>query len=644
MLQSPFHRSLAIQLHTDLLSISSIRSAILESLSLSLLPGTQNRDVLGSWLVAALEEGRRAGGAGLKGWTESTVWIDSDTLSSDSGQINLAPQVTELVQYLELSILDPPSLHDDIHPSPVQAAFQTTKQPPNAKGKKKAPPPSSTPAPAPVEDDQVAEERWTRYRVGGLTGLSWLLQQLAEQRIALPEQLTSLLRNNHLWTAVSVEEEDTLGGKQPVVRRAGYMLLSTLVDSFQTEAEAMLETLAVAVLESCWRESEATVWEMAGSAIAKFLTSESKLYGRLLMVEYRDAWSIALRLQSESSVMDDKAASAKGDARSQAAPQGDENEEDDKDEDDKDENDKEDENGEDEDDESDDDDEVVQRAGDEYEEKEEKTAKSISSTSFIRFLDFISAICPTIPQLTYPILLVVVSTIPESILSLASPPSTTLQTFFSHLWAPVDARLLATHTLPGQPSAFQIFLQDALDITCWMIRKCSAEGSSMETGHWLAVEQLGKRVWAEGVLAMGGKSARRGQAPIETEAQRFGKAVARLETSLINDLVDVMRETSVGWCFPSEDTRRATESHLPRLMPVMSAARGDHASQVLADGLDAIVAAVSSRVVTDLADASQTQSPVATVLAEFLVTALTARPQVVPGDALNVSPLSARTS
>lgn len=274
MLQSPFHRSLAIQLHTDLLAIPSIRSTILESLSLSLLPGTQNRDVLGSWLVAALEEGRRAGGAGLRGWTESTVWMASEELASVSGQINLAPQLSELVQYFELSILDPPSLHDDIHPSPVQAAFPSTKQAPNPKGKKKPLGPSSTPIPAPAEDDQVAEERWTRYRVGGLTGLCWLLQQLSEQRIALPEQLSILLRNDHLWTAISLEEDDTIGGKQPVLRRAGYTLLNTVIETFPTEAEAVLDMLAVAVSENCWKEREATVWETAGSAVAKLLTSE----------------------------------------------------------------------------------------------------------------------------------------------------------------------------------------------------------------------------------------------------------------------------------------------------------------------------------------------------------------------------------
>lgn len=274
MLQSPFHRSLAIQLHTDLLGIASTRSAIWETLSLSLSPGTQNRDILGSWLVAAIEEGQRAGGAGIRGWTGSTIWIDSDETSDSHGRINLKPQLSYLVQYLELSILDPPSLHDDIHPNPVQAASQSTKQPGGGKGKKAAPA-APVPEATSAEDELVAEERWTRYRVGGLEGLCWLLRQLAEQNIVLPEELSSLLRNDHLWTSLSVDAEDTLGGKQPVIRRAGYSLLDTLLSTFPSETAANLDTLAVAVLGNCWRDREQTAWQTAAGAVSNFLTSGS---------------------------------------------------------------------------------------------------------------------------------------------------------------------------------------------------------------------------------------------------------------------------------------------------------------------------------------------------------------------------------
>jgi len=209
---------------------------------------------------------------------ESTVWLESvDELATEDGKINLTAQLPYLVEYLSLSVLDPPSLHDDIHPSPVSTAFQKAAP---TKAKKKA---FVAPTAAPevdTEDEQIAEERWTRYRIGGFVGLSWLLTQLSTHNIPLPEELLPLLGNSYLWTALSPtigeEGDETLGGRQPVIRRAAYDLLSTLVNRYPAEVKKkeMLDMLSTAVLESCWIEREAAVWQTAGPAIAHFLGSE----------------------------------------------------------------------------------------------------------------------------------------------------------------------------------------------------------------------------------------------------------------------------------------------------------------------------------------------------------------------------------
>lgn len=274
---------MALQLHENLLTITSIRHIILETLSLSLLPGTQNRDILGAWLVTSLDEGRRSGLDSRKR-DESTIWLESaDELAAEDGRINLTAQLPYLVEYLSLSVLDPPSLHDDIHPSPVSTAFQ--KAAPTKAKKKVFTPPTAAPE-VDTEDEQIAEERWTRYRLGGFVGLSWLLTQLSTHNIPLPENLIALLGNSFLWTALSPtigeEGDETLGGRQPVIRRAAYDLLSTLVNRYPAEVKKkeMLDILSTAVLESCWIEREAAVWQTAGPAVAHFLGSESCLLSK----------------------------------------------------------------------------------------------------------------------------------------------------------------------------------------------------------------------------------------------------------------------------------------------------------------------------------------------------------------------------
>lgn len=224
-------------------------------------------------MVAALEEGKRASGSSLKVWQECTTWMLSDEYAGPGGEINLTVQLPSLAEYLSSSILDPPSLNDDIHPAPVSS------NPVPNKGK-----PTKAPlVPEPVEVDELAEERWARYTVGGLTGLAWILQQIHSNQQSLPDQYRALLQTPYLWTALSPpigQEGDSLGSKQPTVRRAAYSLLTVLIDCFPAELDhaETFSIVAKALIEGCWRETEAAVWETAGHATVKFLSSKSDQY------------------------------------------------------------------------------------------------------------------------------------------------------------------------------------------------------------------------------------------------------------------------------------------------------------------------------------------------------------------------------
>ncbi|WVQ82306.1 hypothetical protein IAT38_004434 [Cryptococcus sp. DSM 104549] len=602
--QSPFHRSTAIQLHTEILSVPALRTSILETITLGLLPSTQNRDVLGSWMVAALEEGRRAGGSGLKGWDASTVWKpSSDTrveLADGDERIDLTQHLASLVEYLSLSILDPATLHDNIHPAPVSVAPEPyapiPKKGANKGGKSKAPPtpvsrqPAQTPA---AEDEELVEERLARYRVGGLVGLTWLLQQLPKAGIStLPDDLLSLLRNPALWVALSPEPVDNsespggLGTALPPIRRAGYALLAILVESFEAVIgeEETLKMVAHAVLGSCWSEKEAAVWETAGSAVARFLR------------KWPEAWTVTTEAVSRGS-----------------KPEKDGEEDEDND---------------DEDEDSDDDDE--DGTDDHNGAHPATTLPDRSSPHYASFLEFTSTICPSIPHLTYPLLLVVISTLPPSLLLLSPGPSLQVQNLFSHLWSPVDSRLLSTHSLPGQQSGFQSFQQAVLDCTIFLIGKSWSAEDGKGTAAWLVKDQLGERAWKDGVLALGGKAGgRRVVRGVggESEAAAFGQALARLaaiDEQLLASLAEVLRSTTLEACFPAQgtDEKAQAPSILPRSLVVLSAVRDATDVQSVVNLAGNVIGDVAKKGVDRLEESLEVGNSSAVVITEMLVEVL----------------------
>ncbi|WWC90682.1 uncharacterized protein L201_005618 [Kwoniella dendrophila CBS 6074] len=638
LLQSPFHRSIAIQIHSDLLSIPSIRTSIVENLSLSLLPGTQVRDIIGSWVVAALEEGRRAGGIGLKSWDNSVSWTipsekaesgeAAEASSSDTEKIILFQHLGDLVEYLTLSILDPSTLHDNIHPAPVSSAPVSTPQTTQKKGQNQnqkggkgkptlAPTSVRQPVvPQPTEDNEVVEERLARYRVGGLVGLNYLLQQLSKYSISsLPEELVNLIRNPGLWLSLSPvsaenpdqdqDESNNPVPTQPPIRRAAYSVLATVVEHFpeQLEEKETLNMLSDAVLGSCWLEKEGVVWETATMAIAKFIR------------KWPDCWAIT-----------QNATSRRGSAQEKDSGHGDGDDQENVDEDG---------------DEGSDEDESDDEAEDNAQLDEPIDDKNITTVTtspyYANFLEFISTICPSIPHLTYPLLLVVISTLPSDLLPLAPSPSSQIQNLFSYLWAPVDSRLLSTHSLPGQQSAFQVFLQSMLDCTGYLISKAWSTEESKDTASWLVKTQLGERIWKEGVLEFGGKGGnRRAQkgASQEVEATLFGKALGRLVTidqGLANDLSRIISKDALEASFSAD----LASSVLPRSVFILSALNNSTENDVVTLTAERIIGQLADQAVDIYPKSISGEGVSVVTLTETLVQLISQYPQLVKSETQN---------
>jgi hypothetical protein len=266
-------------------------------------------------------------------------------------------------------------------------------------------------------------------------------------------------------------------------------------------------------------------------------------------------------------------------------------------------------------------------------------ATKLRSAAFVQFLDFVSSICPTIPDSTYPFLLMFIATIPPSILSLTSPPSLELQTLFTHLWSPADARLLSTHSLPNRLSAYTTFIQHLIDNTGLLMSRAWRSEESKDTAFWLAEEQLGKRVWVEGILEMGGRSGRRGgeQKGKEVEADFFGKEVAKMENlspELVEKMVSVMREPTLEACFPGQEGK-TNDTALSRLQGIVKiAGQSPKFNAALVD----ILTDVTTRAVQEFkSTATQSEPERNQVLTTYLEGVLSSTPEAFTDQTRSVS-------
>ncbi len=292
LLLSPPHRSIALQIHNDLLSVLSIRSSIINSLNLGLLVGPhQIRDVLGSWLVAALEDGRRGAGSigseGIAIWDQLADWTSP---AQSDARIDMLSQMELLVEYLSLAILSPRQLHDEIHPPQPQASAPGSGIGTPKKGLQ------STAAVIPtfvrageVGPDDVAEEDTRmdevilRYRHAGISGLTYLIQSMPPS-LDLPESVQKLLHETEMWNLIrppaSSEVTSTLAPNAPI-RRALYMLLRCLITKREAWTNAhLVDLIGPLLLQSAWLEEDGAVWSggIMGEALALFLTKFRRVW------------------------------------------------------------------------------------------------------------------------------------------------------------------------------------------------------------------------------------------------------------------------------------------------------------------------------------------------------------------------------
>lgn len=208
----------------------------------------------------------------------------------------------------------------------------------------------------------------------------------------------------------------------------------------------------------------------------------------------------------------------------------------------------------------------------------------------------------------------------------------------------MDSRLLSTHSLPGQKSAFQVFFQAILECTIFLIGKAWKEEDGKEAAVWLVKEQLGNRAWREGVLLMGGRAGGR-HVPRgcteESEASAFGSTLGRLASidSLLDQIGFVLTQALSNACFPQENPESGPVgvSILPRSLRILSAVRDATAAGQVVSLVDQIMENMIKKASEVFMAPSKGDNPTDTTIVEILVDALKSHQHLVQNDTIEVS-------
>lgn len=348
-------------------------------------------------MTAAVEEGRRgtvgSGEEAMTAWEDFVEWQEEAKGENADGTItklSMAENLELLVNYLRLAVLDPQELYRQVHPPPVKASeppppVLVGKKGAKGKGSQSQTPkgyytPSTETEPEETEEDIIAlNERNTRYQMSGLVGLAYLLRNVSTEALE-KEYFVNFLSDPQLWRlfttpANSSESADVAA---PPVRQALYEALLVLSTRHESYMRSKLFTTAGPVfLRNVWTEADASVWSgrAVPDAVVAFLT------------KFKEIWLY------EDNDSDEQVEPGNADVKESAEDSAEETEEGD----------------------SDSEAEDAVRASGLAVRATNSKASTIGQIAYRDFLAYLQRACNGSPFIGYQFVLVVVSTIPETV-------------------------------------------------------------------------------------------------------------------------------------------------------------------------------------------------------------------------------------
>ncbi|KAI0273234.1 hypothetical protein BGY98DRAFT_998534 [Russula aff. rugulosa BPL654] len=460
-------RTLALTAHADILRAEPLRAQIFFFLR-EIASAEQVESILGSWCLATRDQDRHVAPVAQSSWDTHVSFAPADASSLDrtvdkevgGGEdekfVLDSTQMAALLVFVQRALLDPLALHAYLNPVqvPVDVSVPKTvrgKPVPTVSAAVQTRRTDSEPmARAKGENEEENEtDRKARLRIGALGALQWILnirtQKLGRKSL---DDVLDILSDARLWSSLSHEQicpfvdVESFGYGQPGVRGYAWALLQALLENWTDEVTSLVPMLSVAVLRSSFVEPSVQVRGAMWRPWLKFLK------------DYPRAWEIDTafdprKANQSGSDEEDDGSSAEEEANVQAVPT--------------------------------------------------QVGKDRRSAGFEDFLQFLELGCGGSPLQGYPAVIVILSSIPPSIL-LHSDSGVPASPFFSSFWAAVDGRALSAL---DRTAASAAFLSSLLECTAFMVQRVrNAREKAGNSGYGVDAEmELVRaqylRVWEE---------------------------------------------------------------------------------------------------------------------------------------------------
>ncbi|KAI9062239.1 hypothetical protein FKP32DRAFT_1593812 [Trametes sanguinea] len=407
----------AVGLHASLLQIADLRKEIFFQIR-EVASSDHAESILGTWCLAAHDVDRQVSSFARESWSRYV----SAAQSSDNKLLLDGPLFSSLWEFIQRTLLDPAGVYLYLNPPQPVISTPASSRKGSGRGTPVRKDEDLSTRPKSDEEEENEQDRKARLRIGAFGATEWVLnarislspeadgQEQAEQTTHPVDDFLSPLANHALWSSLyhgktpPFVDTEGFGYGQPVVRRSAWSLLQTLLQRCKAHCGPLLPVLSSAVLRSAWVEPDPLVRSAMWQPLLIFLK------------EFPDAW--LLEAQSEK---DDDEGSDSGES---------------------------------------DDEEATSSS------KPAKDAPIGPSHAFTEFVQFLSTGCSGSPVQGYPAVLVIISTIPSSII--ASSSTHPLEDIFTSFWAAVDARVLNSL---DRVAASAAFLSSVLESLTFFVRR-----------------------------------------------------------------------------------------------------------------------------------------------------------------------------